>query len=127
MKGVHSSSEIHNGKLREYQPPPLLPPAQRQRAFMEKGREGSSVRGKPDSVKGRKVKKKELMGKHLMEVRGACRKLIKSMGKQKLGMSPLLSKRAGRKETSTEFFLCCTLCKLFHTCCSNCFLKQPSK
>lgn len=30
------------------------------KALMEKGREGSPVRGKPDSVKGKKVNKNEL-------------------------------------------------------------------
>lgn len=30
------------------------------KAFKEEGREGSSVRGKPDSVKGKKVNKKDL-------------------------------------------------------------------
>lgn len=61
---------------------------------MEEGREGSFVRGKPDSVKGKKVKKE--LEIHLMVLRGPFRKLIKSVGKDKQGMS-LLPKRAGRK------------------------------
>ena len=60
MKSVYSSPEISNGEHGEYQPPTLSLPAQRQKVFMEEGREGSPVRGKLDSVKGKKVNKKGL-------------------------------------------------------------------
>ena len=60
MESVYSSPEISNGEPGEYQPPTPSLPAQRQKAFKEEGREGSSVRGKPDPVKGKKVNKKDL-------------------------------------------------------------------
>ena len=60
MKSVYSSPEISNREPGEYQPPTSSLPAQRQKVFMEEGREGSPVRGKLDSVKGKKVNKEDL-------------------------------------------------------------------